>query len=334
MVYTQERELLQGVERDLNLLKRIKPEYAKRILQIFSYPLNQGNRSYVKNIINNGEQLGIYEKDEAYHRDDLYKHGELHIGKVIRSAASMPNIAGIFITNPIKDKLDPKQYQERIDRTGTKDIDGQSTDNKNRLKDFSQTLEWAIVHPTSLSVLSLLQKTLETTDLEGKNILFAGKDGNFWSMIATTLERAGATTTGFNPKKDDQNTRHESLKKADAVVSVIRGANYFTKDYFEWFDWPIIDVTTEKDLETGKTVGSINTASCENITNTYIPSINGGVGTLTSALLMSNFPRCIINTEIAKWLNPEIFAEFEEMRSYSNFWLNKIKERQAEELAG
>lgn len=38
MVYARERELLQSVERDLKLLKRINPEYAKRILQIFSYP--------------------------------------------------------------------------------------------------------------------------------------------------------------------------------------------------------------------------------------------------------------------------------------------------------
>lgn len=247
----------------------------------------------------------------------------------------MPNIAGIFITNPIKENLDPKKYQERIDRTGTKDIDGQSTDNKNRLKDFSQTLEWAIVHPTSLSVLSLLQKTLETTSLEWKHILFAGKDGNFWSIIATTLERAGATTIGFNPRKDDEDTRYNQIQTADAVVSVIRGAHYFKQDHFQWFTWPIIDVTTEKDEETGKkTVGSIDTISCKDLPNTYIPSINGGVWTMTSALLMSNFTRCIINTEVAKWLNPEIFAELEEMRSYTNFWLNKIKETQTEELAG
>lgn len=326
-----EQEILTKVAQDRATLKSINPIYAKRILQIFSYPLNKGNESYVKKIIANSEELNMH----IDHRSNLYTSGELHTGKVIRSAASMPNIAGIFITNPIREYLDPKtnKYQERVNRTNTKDIDGQSTKNKDRLKDFSQSLEWTIVHPTSLSVLSLLQKTLETTNLQGKKILFAGKDGNFWSMIATTLERAGATTIGFNPRKDDQNTRHEGIKKADAIVSVIRGANYFTKEYFEWFTGPIIDVTTENDGN-GKTVWSVDRVSCQDIPNIYIPSINGGVGTITSARLMDNFSRCIINTEMAKWLHPEIFSGLQETRSYANFWLEKIKKVETEELAG
>lgn len=346
-----EKEILDQVAQDRATLKSINPIYAKRILQIFSYPLNPGNDSYVKKIIENGEHLGIYEKSEnneksrADHRNDLYTYGNLHINKVIRSAVNMPNIAGIFITNPIKEYLDPqnyqKLYQKLIDHTGTKDIDGQSTENKNRLKDFSQSLEWAIVHPTSLSVLSLLQKTLETTNLQGKKILFAGKDGNFWSMIATTLERAGAITIGYNPrefkdKQENQDNRYRTIQqtKPDAVVSVIRGVNHFKKDYFEGFDGPIIDVTTEKDKETGRTAWSIDRVSCQDIPNIYIPSINGGVGTITSARLMDNFSRCIINTEIAKWLHPEIFSGLQETRSYVNFWLEKIKKVETEELAG
>jgi 5,10-methylene-tetrahydrofolate dehydrogenase/methenyl tetrahydrofolate cyclohydrolase len=325
-----EGEILKKVSQDITALKSINPDYAKRILQIFSYPRNQGNKSYVGKIIKNGQQLWIYEKtdnekdkeNKVDHRNDLYTYGNSHINKVIKSAVNMPNIAGIFITNPIKESLDPQDYQKLIDHTGTKDIDGQSTENKNRLKDFSQSMEWAIIHPTSLSVLSLLQKTLETTDLQGKKVLFAGKDGNFGSLIATTLERAWAETIGFNPRKDDKEVRYEWLKQADAVVSVIRGANYFTKEYFEWFTGSIIDVTTEKDEETGKTVWSINRVSCKDIPNTYIPSINGGVGTLTSALLMSNFPRCIINTEIATWVDPKTFADLQETISYADLWLN------------
>jgi len=79
-------------------------------------------------------------------------------------------------------------------------------------------------------------------------------------MIATTLERAGAITIGYNPrefkdKQENQDNRYRTIQqtKPDAVVSVIRGVNHFKKDYFEGFDGPIIDVTTEKDKETGRT---------------------------------------------------------------------------------
>ena len=51
----------------------------------------------------------------------------------------------------------------------------------------------------------------------------------------------------------------------------------------------------------------------------YIPSINGGVGTTTSALLMGNFPICTINTEIEKGVDAIKFEDLSNTVSYNRF---------------
>lgn len=323
----REKEMLDKVVQDLTTLKKIDPKYAKRIIEIFTYSENKANRNYTDKIIKNSQKLDI---EFSIKENWVQKYGVPQTGKVIRQSSYVENrISAVFITNPMGKDIEKETYQHRIDRTGNKDIDGQSTQNKTKIKNIQESLEWAIVHPTALSVLFLVQKTLETIDLQWKTILVAGKDGNFWSMIATILERAGAETVWFNPREFDdeeenKENRHTKMaeSKPDIVVSAIRKANHFDQSYFEWFTGPIIDVTTENDGN-GETVWSVDIDSCNKLPNIYIPSINGGVGTITSALLMSNFPRCIMNTEITQWVDPELFKDLEETRSYANFWLNK-----------
>lgn len=311
-----EEEILNKVTHDLQTLKSINPEYAKRILKIFYYPDNNGNTSYVKKILENSEKLEI----PTQTRDDIHRFWKSWLYKNTRSISNASWIWAVFITNPIGEFIGTEDYQRAVDRTETKDIDGQSTKNKMALKNINTSLEWHIVHPTALSVLFLIQKTLDSKDLTGKTILIAGKNGNFGSMIATLLERAGATTIGFNPRGEKKESRHQAIRLSDAVVSVIRKANYFTQDYFERFDGPIIDVTTEAD-EFKRTTWSVDIQDCKDIPNIYIPSINGGVGTTTSALLMQNFARCIINTETTHGADTKIFEDLKNMNSYIDFWL-------------
>lgn len=318
-VKSREAEILKKVENDLKTLRTIDTQYAKRILAIFYNPENQWNSSYVRKILENKEKLGI----QTQIRDNMHYFWDLQIKRNIRSAERATNIWWIFITNPIKNRYDQEEYQEAVNRTNTKDIDGQYKEHKQRVAELHQTLTWTIVHPTALSVLLLTQKTLETRDLNGKIILVAWKDWNFGSMIAALLQRAWAQVRWFNPKSDQIQTRYSNIKDAHAVVSVIRWAQFFKNDHFDWFNWPIIDVTTENNGN-GKTVGSVDTLSCKDLPNIYVPSINGGVGTITSALLMSNFPRCIINTEIAKWVDPKVFEDLKAIQTYEDFWINNI----------
>lgn len=119
-VKDRENQILKKVAKDLLTLKKIDPIYAKKILQIFTYPHNAGNNSYVSKILKNSEKLGI----STHMRDDLYRFGETQTKKNVRSAAKADNISAIFITNPIAAKIYGERYQEIVNLTGTKDIDG------------------------------------------------------------------------------------------------------------------------------------------------------------------------------------------------------------------
>lgn len=325
MVYGLERQMLEEVSKNLKLLRHINPEYANRIFQVFSYPHNQGNKSYVNKIKRNSETLGI----PLHLKENLYNFWNHHIAKNIRSASNMPNVSAIFITNPIKERMEQQEYQRVINMTWVKDIDGQSTENKNTIHNINIPLQWHIIHPTALSVLHLTQKTLDTKDLTDKNILVAGKSGNFWSMIVALLERAWAKTIDFNPREFEDESEnklnlHRKIREEnpDAMISVIRWPKYFKKEDLIEFSWPIIDVTTEDD-GFGHTVWSVDIHDCQDMENTYIPSINGGVWTITNAALMNNFIICVINHEIEKWIDPKKFEDLQDIRSYENFWLNR-----------
>lgn len=214
----------------------------------------------------------------------------------IKNSNRIPNLKSIFISNPMISWLDLKTALSNVDRN--KDIDGLTLENNSTVKNLQQTLEWSIIHPTGLSVFLIGKHYLG--NLEDKKIVIIGETGMVWSMTKALFQRAWANVIGHDALHEADDALSIKAQNADAIVSAIPVGHRFSQELFSWFTGPIIDVTTAKSTENSKTIGSIQLIPNSNEKILYIPAMNWGVGTTTTAILFTNYIRCIINQEIAK----------------------------------
>jgi 5,10-methylene-tetrahydrofolate dehydrogenase/methenyl tetrahydrofolate cyclohydrolase len=286
-------KLYSNVKNDLIIAinnKRVDPN--KYSMLVVQNNTDIGSIHYVDNQEKKATELGIKLWVNNY---GLVWNPE-RIYRDIKNSNKMQNLKSIFISNPMIAWLDLKTALRNVDRN--KDIDGLTADNNNTVKNLQHTLEWSIIHPTGLSVFLIGKHYL--TDLEDKNIIIIGETGMVWSMTKALFQRAWANVIGHDALHETDDALSIKAQNADAIVSAIPVGHRFSQELFSWFAGPIIDVTTAKSTENNKTIGSIQLIPNSDEKILYIPAMNWGVGTTTTAILFTNYIRCIINQEIAK----------------------------------
>lgn len=284
---------IEKIQKDIQTLEKmwfLPKNIGARPYLMAHYDANDaGNRSYITWQTDLARTLGI---PYSALNSNLLADGE-DVLETIRNQNTIGLIGAIFIANPLHKDVD---FQQAIDSLHPiKDIDGLSTFHKSKyMGEIAENLEWVHFHPTALSVLNLLQETLDQ-DLSNKKILVAGWSGKVWSMICALLKLAGAIPEIYNitPETYQPQELEGLLETTHWFVCVVRGAEIFDGKLFDKFNGPIVDVTTAKNSQ-NKTVWWINTISFDpNAEHIYIPPTKGGVGTITKTQLMSNYIRAI-----------------------------------------
>ncbi len=182
-------------------------------------------------------------------------------------------IHGIMVLFPLPKHIDGKKIARAI--SPSKDIDGVNPVNAGLL--FMG--EKAFVPCTAKSAHTIIKETLG--DITGRNVVVVGRSNIVGKPLSILLLSDNATVTMAHSKTKDLPS---VTKNADIVVAAVGRPHMFTAEYFSPGQ-TVIDVgTSEKD---GKITGDVKTDEAVDIVD-YVTSVPGGVGAITTTILMKN----------------------------------------------
>lgn len=183
------------------------------------------------------------------------------------------NIDGILMLMPLPKHIDSNKAIDQISQG--KDIDGLTDNNIGRFYSGKK----AFVPCTAKSVVAILESL--PIKLEGKNVVVLGRSNVVGKPVSNLLIGKNTTVTICHSKT--QNLK-ELCRKADIIVAAI-GKPKFIDNEFINEGAIIIDVGTT--YFEGKLTGDVNFDETFELAS-YITPVPGGVGALTTTMLLSS----------------------------------------------
>ena len=246
---------------------------------------NPASNVYVRNKINLCKEVGI----EVKHiQGDEETSQEALINSIKRFNLDK-DIHGIMVQLPLPEHISEEAVINAI--APEKDIDGFTTINKGKLMIGDKD---AIIPCTPKGIMTILEH--ENIDLQGKNVVIAGRSNIVGKPLANLMINAGATVTVCNSKTNKDYLSYLFFN-ADIFVSAIGKANYFNEKFFldnrmltEYLEDTIaIDVGINRDNE-GKLCGDISKELYDSFKD--VTSVPGGVGVMTVLEVIKNSIEC------------------------------------------
>jgi methylenetetrahydrofolate dehydrogenase (NADP+)/methenyltetrahydrofolate cyclohydrolase len=124
----------------------------------------------------------------------------------------------------------------------------------------------------------------------GKKAVVVGRSNIVGKPIAKLLLDANATVTIAHSRTTDLGA---VCRDADILVAAVGRKHIITADMVK----PgavVIDVGVNRDPETGKLCGDVDTAAAQEVAS-FITPVPGGVGPMTITMLMKNTIECYLN---------------------------------------
>lgn len=201
---------------------------------------------------------------------------------IIRKLNEDSNVDGIILQLPLPKNLNEKKIINSI--LPDKDIDCLTYINQGKL----YCGEEVFLPCTPNSVVTLLERY--NIELQGKNVVIIGRSNIVGKPVAQLLLNKNATVTICHSKTKNLK---DICKKADILIVAIGRAKYLNKDYVNK-NSIIIDVGTSS--FNGKITGDVDFNDVINEVEMITP-VPGGVGALTTTLLIKNSCEALVNNE-------------------------------------
>lgn len=254
------KDTIKNIKEEIDIIKNeltFEPKLVSLVVEpdksTLSY-LNSQKRSAKKYGIN----LEIVESNNLV--EDLQRHNEDE------------NTHAIFVARPLKKGFTELDIAKNI--SPFKDVEGVSLYNIG-----SMFYEKELFIPcTAEAVVKIIE---DFTDVKGKNVVIIGRSTTVGKPAAILLQKRGrdATVTVCHSKTENLK---EVTKRADILVAAIGRANFVDKSFVKE-GTTVIDVGIN--VVNGKVVGDVSQNVSEICNLTPVP---GGVGSLTTAILMRN----------------------------------------------
>lgn len=184
-------------------------------------------------------------------------------------------VDGILVQLPLPKHIDPNAVIDTISRE--KDVDGFHPKNVAALWQKRP----CTAPCTPKGIMKLLREAGESID--GKRAVVVGRSNIVGLPVAKLLLDANATVTICHSHTTNLG---EITSSADILVVAVGRAGLITADMVK----PgavVIDVGINRDPQTGKLCGDVDTAAVEEVARCITP-VPGGVGPMTIACLMEN----------------------------------------------
>lgn len=237
-----------------------------------------GSIFYMNNQEKVANSLGIeFERVQL----DLSITEEALIGKIVELNNRI-DVSGIILQLPLPKSMDEKKVISTI--SPIKDIDCLTYENQGKL----YMGEKRYLPCTPSSVVTILENL--SLDLQGKEVVVLGRSNIVGKPVAALMLEKNCTVTICHSKTKNLK---EVCKRADILIVAIGRPKYIDSTYIK-DGAVVIDVGTSS--LNGKITGDVNLEDAINTTS-YITSVPGGVGAITTTLLMKNVCEAMKNYE-------------------------------------
>ncbi len=268
--------ILRGKDVALQIDEETKKEISKLdiepTLAIFKIGNKDSDSAYERGIDNKALKLGIkvikYVYDEKIDKNVFYNE--------IKKANKDKNIHGILVFRPLPKDFDEEYVKNLIDIH--KDIDAS---NDLSLANTFINKNDGFVPCTAKAVESLLD--FYNIEISGKRVVVLGRSLVIGKPVAMLMLNKNATVTICHSKSENIK---EICKEADILICAIGKMEMIDKSYVR-SGQTIIDVGIHYNEEKGKLCGDCLFEDIENIVDNITP-VPGGVGSITSSILLSN----------------------------------------------
>lgn len=228
-----------------------------------------GSISYVKNQQKLSEEIGINYRTIKFEDTVTEKELLVQIGELNRDNT----VDGIMIQLPLPNHLNVSNITEAI--SYKKDVDGLTDVNFGRFYKG----EKSFTPCTAKSVLHLIKSKCE--DIKGKKAVVVGRSNIVGKPAANLLLNESATITVCHSKTVNLKA---ICKEADILVVALGRPGFINNEYVK-SGAIVIDVGTT--MVEGKVKGDVEFDDVID-TASYVSPVPGGVGAMTSTLLMNN----------------------------------------------
>ena len=231
---------------------------------------------YVRNKIRRCEAVGIESNTIRLSADITEAQLLSHVAELNLD----PHTHGILVQMPLPHHINEDNVINSI--LATKDVDGLHPFNQAQLMNNKEP---RLDPCTPAGVMRILNKVYDN-DISGGRAVVIGRSRLFGKPMVQMLLNANATVTTCHSRTVREDMK-EITRGSDIVISAIGKPHYF--DGSDISDWStVIDVGINR-LEDGSLVGDVNTQDViDQQPNVAITPVPGGVGILTTAMLMLN----------------------------------------------
>ena len=241
---------------------------------------DKASHTYVKNKEKTCEQVGI-KSSVVMLREDI---PQIALDTVINQLNNDENVHGILLQLPLPKHLDEQRAIDLISQY--KDVDGLTVANAGLVA--LGRLDEAIIPCTPSGVIRMFDEI--GYDLEGKTVTIIGRSNLFGKPMSQLCLSRNATVKMCHSRT---NELHNELDFQDVVISAIGKPKFLDNTHLSYND-VLVDVGINRD-ENGKLCGDIDiedVLSIEEEAPKYYTPVPGGIGTITTAMLMKNVLKC------------------------------------------
>ena len=237
---------------------------------------DKASHTYVKNKEKTCEQVGI-KSSVVMLREDI---PQIALDTVINQLNNDENVHGILLQLPLPKHLNEQRAIDLISQY--KDVDGLTIANAGLVA--LGRLDEAIIPCTPSGVIRMFDEI--GYDLEGKTVTIIGRSNLFGKPMSQLCLSRNATVKMCHSRT---NKLHNELDFQDVVISAIGKPKFLDNTHLSYND-VLVDVGINRD-ENGKLCGDIDiedVLSIEEEAPKYYTPVPGGIGLLTTAMLMKN----------------------------------------------
>jgi methylenetetrahydrofolate dehydrogenase (NADP+)/methenyltetrahydrofolate cyclohydrolase len=232
---------------------------------------NPDDLSYERNVIKKCEKLGVncktYNFEENTSNDNLNKE----LAKINDDI----HVNGVLLFRPLPKQIDESWVKNILDPV--KDVDCLTFVNVAKVFEGDENGYYPC---TAESVMEILD--FYNINPEGKKVVIVGRSMVVGRPLAMMMLKRNATVTICHSKTHNLK---ETCKNAEVIVAALGRAKFITSDYISPGS-TVIDVGINVDSN-GNLCGDVDFDDVQKIAS-YITPVPGGVGTVTSSILIKN----------------------------------------------
>ncbi len=227
---------------------------------------------YLQNQRRTAEKVGI--KYEPRQLEENISREEMLA--VIEDINQDPEIHGLIINLPLPGHLNVSEMQWSIN--SAKDVEGVTPQNLGKMLLGAEGLRPC----TALAIIELIKST--GADIKGQEVTVIGRSSIVGKPVSLLLLAESATITICHSFTSRAGLLEEHIKKADILVAAV-GIPEFVKG--EWIKDNAIVIDAGINSVDGKMMGDVEFETAAARAG-FITPVPGGVGLVTTALLMKN----------------------------------------------